>query len=292
MAEQQEERQQSRSAGKVLWFNDQKGFGFIRPDDESEDLFVHQSSIKSDGYRSLAEGESVEFTVSQGNGGKTQAVDVTAIGGSPISKRDRRGGGGGGFGGGWRGGNERRNGNGCYNCGDLNHLARDCSKNASNYNDSDNYNNVPNGGGGSSYCYNCGEAGHFARDCKRDSGGFGGGGAGKCYNCGKYGHFARECNRNIGGSGSGGGSCFVCGGFGHLARDCDNNREVKCFNCGEAGHYARECANSSGKKDYIQHKQLTSFKRLRECSSQLIGTLAPFGPEVIRENRRGLLIYA
>ncbi|XVE82478.1 hypothetical protein DITRI_Ditri16bG0008000 [Diplodiscus trichospermus] len=111
MAEQQPEQQQSRSAGKVFWFNDQKGFGFIRPDDGGEDLFVHQSSIKSEGFRSLAEGESVEFTVSQGNGGKTQAVDVTAIGGSRINKKDRRS-----VGGGWRGGNDRRNGNGgCYN---------------------------------------------------------------------------------------------------------------------------------------------------------------------------------
>ncbi|XVE87438.1 hypothetical protein DITRI_Ditri18aG0117400 [Diplodiscus trichospermus] len=237
MAENNQEQQQSRSAGKVLWFNDQKGFGFIRPDDGGEDLFVHQSSIKSEGYRSLAEGESVEFTVSQGNGGKTQAVDVTAVGGSAINKRDRRSGGGGG----WRGGNDRRNGSGgCFNCGDLNHLARDCSNNASDYRNNDSYNNASNGSGGGGSCYNCGEVGHFARDCRRDSSGAGG--PGKCYNCGKYGHFARECNRNSGAYGGSGG-CFTCGGFGHLARDCSNNRGAECFKCGEAGHFARECPN-------------------------------------------------
>ncbi|PPS10805.1 hypothetical protein GOBAR_AA09831 [Gossypium barbadense] len=167
MAEQQQEQQQSRSTGKVLWFDDQKGFGFIHPDDGGEDLFVHQSSIKSEGYRSLAEGESVEFTVSQGNGGKTQAVDVTAIGGSQISKKDRRTGGGG-----WRAGNDRRNGSGgCYNCGDLNHLARDCSNNVSSFENNDNYNNSAYNSGGGGSCYNCGEAGHFARECRRDAGG-------------------------------------------------------------------------------------------------------------------------
>ncbi|XVF18036.1 hypothetical protein REPUB_Repub10bG0176800 [Reevesia pubescens] len=245
MAEQQQEQQQSRSAGKVFWFNDKKGFGFIRPDDGGEDLFVHQSSIKSDGFRSLAEGESVEFTVSQGNGGKTQAVDVTAIGGSPINKKDRRSGGGaGGYGSGWKGGNDRRNGGsgGCFNCGDLNHLARDCSNNASTYNNNDNYNDAPNGSGGGGSCYNCGEAGHFARECRRDSGGASGG-AGKCYNCGKYGHFARDCDRNSGSGGGRSGGCFTCGGFGHLARDCSNNRGTECFKCGEAGHFARECQN-------------------------------------------------
>ncbi|MBA0575524.1 hypothetical protein Golob_025411, partial [Gossypium lobatum] len=174
MAEQQQEQQQSRSTGKVLWFDDQKGFGFIHPDDGGEDLFVHQSSIKSEGYRSLAEGESVEFTVSQGNGGKTQAVDVTAIGGSQISKKDRRTGGGG-----WRAGNDRRNGSGgCYNCGDLNHLARDCSNNLISLDNNDNYNNSAYNSGGGGSCYNCGEAGHFARECRRDAGGSAAGGAG------------------------------------------------------------------------------------------------------------------
>ena len=50
-----------RSNGTVKWFNDSKGFGFITPEDGSRDCFVHHSAIQSDGFRSLAEGESVEF---------------------------------------------------------------------------------------------------------------------------------------------------------------------------------------------------------------------------------------
>lgn len=53
----------SRS-GTVKWFNGEKGYGFITPNDGGDDVFVHQSVIKSNGYRSLSEGESVEFDVS------------------------------------------------------------------------------------------------------------------------------------------------------------------------------------------------------------------------------------
>jgi CspA family cold shock protein len=49
------------SKGKVKWFNDAKGYGFIRIDGEDKDIFVHHTSIKADGFRTLAEGEDVEF---------------------------------------------------------------------------------------------------------------------------------------------------------------------------------------------------------------------------------------
>jgi len=53
--------------GTVKWFNDSKGFGFITPADGSNDCFVHHSAIQGDGFKSLAEGDNVEFTVVQGD---------------------------------------------------------------------------------------------------------------------------------------------------------------------------------------------------------------------------------
>ena len=52
--------------GKVKWFNDAKGYGFIRMDGEEKDIFVHYSAVQAEGFRSLAEGEEVSFEVTQG----------------------------------------------------------------------------------------------------------------------------------------------------------------------------------------------------------------------------------
>lgn len=57
------------STGTVKWFNSSKGFGFIVPDDGGNDLFVHHSEIKTDGYASLNEGQKVEFEIGQGKKG-------------------------------------------------------------------------------------------------------------------------------------------------------------------------------------------------------------------------------
>ncbi len=64
--------------GTVKWFNDAKGFGFITPEDGSKDVFVHHTAIAASGFRSLAEGERVEFEVEQGAKGP-QAKDVKKI---------------------------------------------------------------------------------------------------------------------------------------------------------------------------------------------------------------------
>lgn len=64
--------------GTVKWFNSEKGYGFIAPDDGTADVFVHYSAIQSDGYRSLEESQRVEFTVGQGQKGP-QAEQVHPI---------------------------------------------------------------------------------------------------------------------------------------------------------------------------------------------------------------------
>lgn len=194
-----EERQNERVKGHVKWFSDQKGFGFITPEDGGEDLFVHHTGIQSgNSYRSLGEGEVVEFEVEYGGDGRTKAVNVTGPDGGPVQGGKGSGGGGGGYGGGgggYGGGGGGRGGSrggGGYGGGGY-------GGGGGGYGGG--------GGGGGSGCFKCGESGHIARDCYQGGGGGGGGG--------RYG----------GGSGGGGGGsgCYKCGEDGHFARECPSS---------------------------------------------------------------------
>lgn len=73
------EEDQQMATGTVKWFNDAKGFGFITQDGGGEDVFVHHTAIQADGFRTVSEGQKVEFTIKQGPKG-LQAENVRVIG--------------------------------------------------------------------------------------------------------------------------------------------------------------------------------------------------------------------
>lgn len=68
----------TKKTGQVKWFNESKGFGFITPVDGSKDVFVHFSAIVNDGFKTLAEGQNVEFSIQDSARGPA-AADVTII---------------------------------------------------------------------------------------------------------------------------------------------------------------------------------------------------------------------
>ena len=67
------------SIGKVKWFNERKGYGFITPDDGGDDCFVHFSGIEGDGFKTLAEGDAVEFEIEKDEKDRLKAVKVKKV---------------------------------------------------------------------------------------------------------------------------------------------------------------------------------------------------------------------
>ena len=66
------------SSGTVKWFNAQKGYGFIQPDDGSKDVFVHISAVERAGLRGLNDGQKISYDIERGQQGKTSAVNLLA----------------------------------------------------------------------------------------------------------------------------------------------------------------------------------------------------------------------
>jgi len=67
------------SKGTVKWFNGQKGYGFIQPDDGAKDVFVHISAVERAGLSDLKEGQQVTFDLERGQQGKTSAINLQAV---------------------------------------------------------------------------------------------------------------------------------------------------------------------------------------------------------------------
>jgi protein lin-28 len=78
------------ASGQVKWFDTKKGFGFIVPSDGTDDVFVHQTAIHAEGFRSLAEGESVEYELDIEENGRRSAKSVTGPDGVYVQGAPRR----------------------------------------------------------------------------------------------------------------------------------------------------------------------------------------------------------
>jgi cold shock CspA family protein len=76
---------EERLTGTVKWFNAVKGFGFITRDDNGEDVFCHHTAINAEGFRSLGDGEIVEFEVKEGDKGMMEVANVTGPDGAKVA---------------------------------------------------------------------------------------------------------------------------------------------------------------------------------------------------------------